>query len=184
LLEAGCGTGLLLGRFAARADRAVGLDLSAGMLSRARGRGLDVVQGDLRHLPFADASFDVTCAFKVLAHVPERDAAVAELARVTRPGGTLFLEFYNRRSLRYLARRAAGARAIGTRHTEDDVPTRWDTPAELARAFPADLRLRRWHGVRVVTPFGAALSQPGSGRSWPRWSDGCARRRRRGGAAS
>src|SRR5215813_13658162 len=64
LLEVGCGTGLLLRRFAKLTKTARGIDLSPGMLETARARGLDVVTGTALELPFPDASFDVTCSFK------------------------------------------------------------------------------------------------------------------------
>ncbi|MGF1468195.1 MAG: class I SAM-dependent methyltransferase [Sandaracinaceae bacterium] len=160
VLEAGCGTGLLLHRIALTAERAVGADLSRGMLARARARGLEVVEADLTRLPFADATFDTVCSFKVLAHVPDRRRALAELARVTRPGGHLVLEFYNRRSLRYLVRRVAGARRIGRDHRENDIPTRWDTLEELEASFPAELRLLAWRGIRVLTPAAAVHRMP------------------------
>jgi ubiquinone/menaquinone biosynthesis C-methylase UbiE len=152
VLEAGCGTGLILSRIAEIATEAVGVDLSAGMLARARERGLNVVQGSVTALPFADASFDTVCSFKVLAHVPDIDGALRELARVTRPGGHLVLEFYNRYSVRYLARVLGGARRIGRAHRESDIPTRWDTPKEVVSRIPSSLRLLDVRGVRVVTP--------------------------------
>src|SRR5262245_50803943 len=89
VLECGCGTGLLLERIAAFARKASGIDLSPGMLEHARARGLDVREGSVTALPFEDASFDVTCSFKVLAHVPDIGKALAEMARVTRPGGVV-----------------------------------------------------------------------------------------------
>src|SRR5690242_18527125 len=67
VLEVGCGTGLLLRRIAGFAAATRGVDLSPGMLEKARERGLDVVEGSATALPFADESFDVTCSFKVLA---------------------------------------------------------------------------------------------------------------------
>lgn len=155
VLEAGCGTGLLLSRIERVASEAIGVDLSAGMLARARDRGLTVVQASVEALPFDDASFDTVCSFKVLAHVPDIDRALSELARVTRPGGHLVLEFYNRWSLRYLARVAAGARRIGAAHRESDIPTRWDSPREVIRRLPPSLRVVDVRGVRVVTPAAA-----------------------------
>jgi ubiquinone/menaquinone biosynthesis C-methylase UbiE len=152
VLEAGCGTGLILDSIDRIAARAVGVDLSSGMLSHAKSRGLSVVQGSVTALPFADQSFDTVCSFKVLAHVPEIDRAIAELARVTRPGGHLVLEFYNRWSLRYLARRASGARKIGASHDEGDIPTRWDSPREILDRLPSFLTPIEVRGVRVVTP--------------------------------
>src|SRR5512147_834478 len=51
ILEAGCGTGLLLEEAARVGRSAIGLDLSRGMLARARERGLRVVQGSLTQIP-------------------------------------------------------------------------------------------------------------------------------------
>lgn len=155
VLEAGCGTGLLLERVDRIAAQAVGVDLSRGMLERARQRGLTVVQGSVTALPFADASFDTVYSMKVLAHVPDIDRALSEMARVTKPGGHLVLEFYNRWSLRYLSRLAAGARKIGAGHRESDIPTRWDTPFEILGRLPPELTKVDVRGVRVVTPAAA-----------------------------
>jgi ubiquinone/menaquinone biosynthesis C-methylase UbiE len=105
VLEAGCGTGLLLERVAGFARTARGVDLSAGMLAKAQGRRLDVVQGSVTALPFADQSFDVVYSVKVLAHVQDIRGALREMTRVLRPGGWLLAEFYNPRSLRYLVKR-------------------------------------------------------------------------------
>src|SRR5581483_11479518 len=95
LLEVGCGTGLLLERFAAFARSAKGIDLSPRMLDRAKARGLDVREGSATDLPFDDGMFDVTVSFKVLAHVDDIGEALAEMARVTRPGGAILAEFYS-----------------------------------------------------------------------------------------
>jgi ubiquinone/menaquinone biosynthesis C-methylase UbiE len=152
VLEVGCGTGLVLARVAPATRSAIGVDLSPGMLARARGRGLRVVRGSVMALPFADGSFDVVYSFKVLAHVPAIERALAEITRVTRPGGRMLLEFYNPWSLRWIARRAAGARRIGREHTEADVPTRWDSPVAIKRLLPRGSTLVDLRGVRVLTP--------------------------------
>ena len=47
------------------------------------------VQGDALHLPFADGTFDRVIASEVLEHIPDDVAAMTELARVLRPGGTM-----------------------------------------------------------------------------------------------
>jgi hypothetical protein len=73
------------------------------------------------------------------------------------------LEFYNRRSLRYLSRLAAGARRIGAEHDEADISTRWDTPEAVRARLERHLRFERFVGVRIVTPFGGAHSIPGLG---------------------
>ena len=60
-----------------------------------------VTQGNAVRLPFRDASFDLVYSFGVLLLVEELDAAVAEIHRVLKPGGTVITMFYNRQSLHY-----------------------------------------------------------------------------------
>ncbi|MFO0617179.1 MAG: class I SAM-dependent methyltransferase [Polyangiaceae bacterium] len=160
LLEVGCGTGLLLERFAAFTARARGVDLSPGMLSHARARGLDVREGSATDLPFADASFDVVCSFKVLAHVEEIDRAIAEMFRVTRPGGLVIAELYNRASLRAVAKQIAGARAIAEGKDESSVYVRLDSVEEMRARFPRDAELVAERGIRIVTPAALVLRIP------------------------
>src|SRR5690606_1970352 len=125
------GTGAILHRVAPLASNAVGIDISAGMLEQALARNLCVVQGSATALPFADASFDVVYSFKVLAHIEDIHTAMAEVSRVLRPGGVAFLEFYNRWSLRYAAKRLAGPGQVADDSThEGDVFCRWDKPGQ------------------------------------------------------
>jgi ubiquinone/menaquinone biosynthesis C-methylase UbiE len=152
LLEVGCGTGLLLSRFAEFTSRARGVDLSPGMLEKARARGLDVVEGSATALPFADGSFDVTCSFKVLAHVPEIEKALIEMARVTRVGGHVVAEFYNPYSLRGLVKRYGPAGRIADGAHEKHVYTRFDSPARVRELVPAGCRLVDARGIRIATP--------------------------------
>jgi ubiquinone/menaquinone biosynthesis C-methylase UbiE len=144
VLELGCGTGLILARIARIAEEAVGIDLSEGMAQQARDRGLDARIGSVCDLPFEDEEFDLTYSFKVLAHVPDIEAALREAARVTRPGGHLLLEFYNPWSLRYLAKKVAGPQPISDDRTEADIFTRWDS---LRRSRTHALRRRPPHPV-------------------------------------
>jgi SAM-dependent methyltransferase len=160
VLEAGCGTGLILGRLARCASSAWGFDLSAGMVKKAERRGLNVVLGDITNIPFKDASFDVVCSFKVLAHVPDIRGALSEIARVTKPGGSMVLEFYNLWSLRYLAKLVAGPQAISKDRTEADVFTRWDSPKAIERLLPPTVELRDLRGVRVFTPAASIYRLP------------------------
>jgi ubiquinone/menaquinone biosynthesis C-methylase UbiE len=164
VFEAGCGTGLLLKEAAGFARTATGLDLSRGMLGAARQRGLKVVQGSLTDVPMPSNSVDLVYSMKVLPHVPPIREAIAELARIVRPGGHLLLEFYNPWSLRYLAKRLGGPATIAGATTDRDVFTRYDT-LSAARAYLAPgLTLVGVRGVRVVTPTSSVFKMPLLGR--------------------
>lgn len=98
LLDVGCGIGDDVRAIAALVGpggAAVGLDKSEVLLAEARSRsaGLEApgsfVQGDMHALPFADATFDGCRAERVLLHSDRPERVVAEMARVTRPGGVL-----------------------------------------------------------------------------------------------
>jgi SAM-dependent methyltransferase len=67
----------------------IAIDLSERMVSLARERGVDARLGDVQELEFADGEFDCAVAAWMLYHVPDLDGAIAELARVVRPGGRL-----------------------------------------------------------------------------------------------
>jgi ubiquinone/menaquinone biosynthesis C-methylase UbiE len=168
VLEVGCGTGLILERIAQFASRAEGVDLSPGMVDHARTRGLNVRVADATALPYEDESFDVACSFKVLAHVPKLDEALREMLRVVRPGGHIVFDIYNRRSLRYAAKRLFGPKPTSQRFTEDAILTRFVTPEEFERALPAGTRLVSRAGIRVVTPHAAVLRAPVLGTLWER----------------
>jgi SAM-dependent methyltransferase len=168
VFEAGCGTGLLLKEAARVARSAVGLDLSRGMLGQARARNLKVVQGSITAVPLPSASFDLVYSMKVLAHIPPFEAALAELARVLRPGGHLLLEFYNPYSLRYLAKRLGGPGRIAEGTTEQDVFTRYDTLDKARSYLPVGLQVVGVRGVRVLTPTSKVWKIPGLGQLFER----------------
>ena len=97
LLDVGCGPASITADLAERVapGRVVALDAAAGALEAARAtlseRGLseqvEVTSGDVMVLPFEDASFDVVHAHQVLQHLADPVGALAEMRRVTRPGG-------------------------------------------------------------------------------------------------
>lgn len=96
VVEIGCGTGRNTAWLAERAASVVGLDLSEGMLERARARIGSPRVGFLRHdvrspWPLADGAADLVVAMLVLEHVEDLRPVVAEARRVLRPGGTLYL---------------------------------------------------------------------------------------------
>ncbi|TDB83225.1 class I SAM-dependent methyltransferase [Actinomadura sp. KC216] len=69
--------------------RHVGVDLSWTMLTRARRKTKTLLQADIYALPFRDSTFDACVTYNGLHCLPDPAAAVQELARVLRPGGTL-----------------------------------------------------------------------------------------------
>jgi demethylmenaquinone methyltransferase/2-methoxy-6-polyprenyl-1,4-benzoquinol methylase len=96
VLDAGTGTGELACALARAAPTSVvidAVDLSARMLEQAGNRmsrvGLDFTlqQADARRLPYADDTFDVAMTAHLLEHLPDPRVALAEMVRVTRPGG-------------------------------------------------------------------------------------------------
>lgn len=97
VLDAGCGTGLLLEQEAlavGSGGRAEGLDYSDDMLARARVRCADLPQvglnqGSVETLPFDEASFDALSCTQCLLYVDDLDRALAEFYRVLKPGGRI-----------------------------------------------------------------------------------------------
>jgi ubiquinone/menaquinone biosynthesis C-methylase UbiE len=97
ILDAGCGVGeeaRELARLVGPGGQVDAIDLSAGFIATAIERddaGVRYAVGDIAKLDFPDGSFDGVRSERVLQHVADPDAAVAELARVVRPGGRVCL---------------------------------------------------------------------------------------------
>jgi len=92
--DLGCGTGQVSAALAPFVSRVVAVDASAAMLQAARKRlhdlpNVDVRRGDLESLPMDAARLDAATLMLVLHHVPEPEKALAEVARVLKPGGRL-----------------------------------------------------------------------------------------------
>jgi len=133
ILDAGSGTGLFTREFLALGAKVVGLDISLAMLVYAekkaalrqapgdkvrmlmcpeeKGQPLyySGVTADMTALPFADRSFDKSVSVAALEFVADEKWAVAELFRVTRPGGMVVVATLNSLSP-WAARRSANAR--------------------------------------------------------------------------
>jgi SAM-dependent methyltransferase len=101
VLDIGCGAGmdlLLAARRIGPGGRAIGVDTTEAMRERAAAGAafcglttVDVRDGDATHLPVDDRSVDVVISNGVLNLVPDKHRAVAEIARVLRPGGRVQL---------------------------------------------------------------------------------------------
>jgi len=103
-LDVCCGTGDITFRLAAAGATAIGLDFNANMLAgagqrrqhnAAEGKAVaEFIQGDALRLPFPDASFDIVTVAYGLRNLADWRAGLAEMVRVTRPGGrVLVLDF-------------------------------------------------------------------------------------------
>lgn len=107
LLDVGCGAGYHVQHLARKADRVVATDVDRVSLPiarrRVRSRRVTFVRFDGRRLPFADASFDAVTLLDVLEHVADREALVAEVARVLRPGGVWIVSVPYRGAVRWLS---------------------------------------------------------------------------------
>jgi ubiquinone/menaquinone biosynthesis C-methylase UbiE len=90
-LDIGAGAGGNTRVLEAAGWRATALEFSDSGVQLARERGLDVVQGDARDIPFPDDQFGLVVAYDVLEHITEDDQVVAEMARVVRPGGRVLI---------------------------------------------------------------------------------------------
>lgn len=98
-LEIGCGTGRLLPVLAERFPRVVAVDaydeslqVAARRLENEPGKtSVALAQADLHRIPLPDGTFDLTVALDVLEHLDDERPALAELHRLTRPGGGLLV---------------------------------------------------------------------------------------------
>lgn len=94
-LDAGTGAGTLALALAPLVRDVVGVDIVPELLERARAGAPDnvtFVEGDVTNLPFEPGSFDLSCSRRTLHHIARPERAVAELTRVTAPGGRVFVD--------------------------------------------------------------------------------------------
>ncbi|MFL5980783.1 MAG: class I SAM-dependent methyltransferase [Gaiellaceae bacterium] len=94
-IDVGTGAGTLAVALAPLVREVVGVDIVAELLERARTSApehVTFVEGDATSLPFDAGSFDLSCTRRTLHHIAWPERVVAELARVTAPGGRVFVD--------------------------------------------------------------------------------------------
>jgi SAM-dependent methyltransferase len=95
VLDAGCGVGYGAAQLAEVAESVIGVDVDPESIAYARRRydaeNVEFLVADLAALPLAAGAVDIVCMFEVIEHLPDREAALAEVARVLRPEGAFFV---------------------------------------------------------------------------------------------
>jgi ubiquinone/menaquinone biosynthesis C-methylase UbiE len=99
VLDLGCGAGtdsLVAAQMIGPEGGVVGIDMTPQMLAKARAAAAEMgatnvefLESEAERLPFADASFDVVVSNGVIDLIPDKDAVLAEIYRVLRPGGRM-----------------------------------------------------------------------------------------------
>lgn len=152
VLELGVGTGKNVPYYP-EGVRVTGVDLSGGMLARARralerhpGKAAALYLMDAQRLDFADDTFDEAVATFVFCSVPDPVAGLREALRVTKPGGRLHLIEHQR----------ADAEALGRVMDRLDGPIHRRTGVHIARETVENVRAAGWHldHVEHPTPLG------------------------------
>jgi 2-polyprenyl-3-methyl-5-hydroxy-6-metoxy-1,4-benzoquinol methylase len=163
VLEIGCGLGAFANYLAEAGATVVAADFSPAAVAYASRllapRGGTAVVADVQDLPFEDGAFDLVISLDTLEHVPRPSVGLAELVRVTRPGGRLVITTPNYLSLMGLCRALVWfpARLVGKRYGEMGQPLN-----KPIMAFRRVRRLRKL-GCRVDAFEGTLhlLSIPG-----------------------
>ena len=157
MADLGCGPGRDLERLLTAGRRAVGVDLSEGMLARAATRAPGaLVAGDLRALPLRDGCLDGVWSSYALLHLDDADLATAlrEVHRVLRPGGAAALVLASgaggREPVRYAPEHervffVRGPEVVAALCAQaglevlsvDVVPEAWRSPVRVLAARPA-----------------------------------------------
>ncbi|MCL1871053.1 MAG: class I SAM-dependent methyltransferase [Promicromonosporaceae bacterium] len=170
-LDAACGTGRFAELLAAAGHQVVGVDVSEDMLAIARRRvpGGTFHIGDLDRLPLADGSVDVVVCALALVHVRDLGPAMAELARVLRPGGDLVVSDIHHE----LTTRGSAITGLGPAGEPLRAPTyRHPVGDYLRAALAAGLIVRRCEEPGAVVwdgPLPPRSDEVGDWEHWP-WS--------------
>lgn len=178
VLDLGAGTGVSTVEYAAEGAYAVGTDISIGMLQAGRHRGVPMVAGNALELPYKDDSFDAVTISFALRNVPHTEQALAEMFRVTRPGGRIVICEFSRAvwgPFRFAYENVALKAVPVAARVVSSNPEAYEYLQESIRAWPDQPRLASllqtagWErvGWRNLTGGVVALhrgTKPGGGR--------------------
>ena len=150
VLDVGCNAGARLEQLRREFGiEGVGIDYSpntvrAGVASFPK---LELHAGDAEHLPFPDQSFDAVISFETFEHLPNPDQALAEMARVLKPGGKMLIyaiSSQNTATWHWWQYHLTGGR-LGTGALKDHTPDLLISPKELASwGRTSQLTSREW----------------------------------------
>jgi len=179
LLDVGCAGGYFMQRATHAGFEAHGIDLAPWVEALAIRRGVaNVRTGLLRDVRFPDSSFDVVHASQVLEHIPQPVEELAEIRRILRPGGLLYINVPNYQCLSIV---------LGRDDFELNTPPEhvaYFTPRTLARLVSSAgfgvVRTASYGGLKWENLLGrpirseiAAVARAGGAASAPRaWNDG------------
>lgn len=166
VLDIGTGTGRMAELFADAAERIVALDKNLEMLRVARAKlqhlpaaRIELVQGDFSDLPFAAETFDTVLLHQVLHFAQEPGQALAEAARITRPGGRIAIVDFASHTREELRTRHQHVRlGFADRQMHDLLKAAGFTPREPHALGGGELVVKIWIGARRVSP----VSRPGT----------------------
>ncbi len=128
LLDIAMGTGYYIDRAREMGAEAYGADLSihACRIARSRHPDLRICRSDAELLPFRSGVFDIVLCLQLIEHVPKPENVLAEVARVLKPGGMLFLSAPNMLGSNLLSRTLRAIRGTFSREVKRIVPLRPD----------------------------------------------------------
>ncbi|HEX2794966.1 MAG TPA: metalloregulator ArsR/SmtB family transcription factor [Croceicoccus sp.] len=172
LLDIGTGTGRIAELYAPSADHVAAIDKSPEMLRIARARlqhlppaRLSLLQGDFLDLPFADESFDTVMFHQVLHYAQAPERALAEAARVTRPGGRIAIVDFAAHAREDLRDEQAHARLGFTDAQMQSLLTGAGFyPMADSALAGSELTVRIWIGRRAASLHALSSRRASSGR--------------------
>ncbi len=162
-LDLACGSGRYALMMAKEARQVVAVDCSPSMLSQVTSGSR--VRAEMSRLPFRSAAFHAVICGLAVAHAPDLDAWMSEVARVLTPDGVLLYSDFH----------PEAARAGMTRSFKDSSGHRWEVPhrrydldAHRQAALAAGLTIQEVEEIRVGAQLNEAF--PGSREVYARWT--------------